>query len=386
MASEKLNLVAIGATGVGKSTFLNYLLGTSKYVTHRSRPSTGRGFFQANAEIRGFPVRLIDSWGLEAGKADEWLQYLENELLKRESQHDITKCFHAVCYIISAASNRIQDFDLSILRHLISKGYSVIVVLNKAAKVSHDVVDDLKHVIAVEFGDEISVVAADSVSETLRDGHRTERFGAEEFEGQILLRFWDTIKFRIPRIVGDKLTRVVEELWDEPVVENLAKRSKFDFHNCELVREQLVTEADSLKRKIRDQSVALRKAEVQRARRMYYALAECLSHGGDWELADDYTPLDVSYSAWVENPTFLPRAVDYFGFDSTKEQRQRLIRAAKKFSQELKTQINERLVQQIGTSIGSVRIDLEHLKNSKPPNIVVRFCRWLADWFERTDQ
>ena len=185
MSDQPLNLVVIGATGVGKSTFLNYLLDNDEFSTSDAVPTTAKGFWHKDTQIRGFPIHLIDSWGLEDGKLEEWQSYLNAELQRRGVGSNIEEWFHGVCYLIDATGNRIQNFDLDILGQLIDEDYSVVVVLTKAAKVGEETISSLKAVIATAFGDSVPVVAVNSKMETLRDGHVVQRFGIEEFEQRI---------------------------------------------------------------------------------------------------------------------------------------------------------------------------------------------------------
>jgi GTP-binding protein EngB required for normal cell division len=368
MGDQRLNLVVFGATGVGKSTFLNYLLDKEAFETSLSRPSTGYGFWGHDVHIRGFPVRLIDSWGLEAGKSDEWEKYLFAELTKRESSLEITDCFHAVCYVISATSNRVLDFDLEILRRLIIKGYSVIVVLTKAAKVEAKVIDEMTGSIRTELGDEVPVVAVNSKSETLMDGHLVGQFGVEEFERQIVLRFWETIRRKIPILIGEKLRLEVEEAWDKKMLDYIAKIDQWDLANTEKVKAHILQKANELTRGLVNKSVELRKSEVQKARNMYRALAECMDHTGSWELPTDNQPLDVRFEATVSDPSFFEKVAQVlsFGmFDPTTESRRKFREAAKAFSTAIKKEIEQKLVPQVRTSIGTIEIDVKRLPQRK---------------------
>lgn len=71
---KKYNILVIGKTGVGKSSFINYFLGQDVAETGTGKPVTKPGFYEFSFAMEGFPVILYDSWGLEADKYQEWTE------------------------------------------------------------------------------------------------------------------------------------------------------------------------------------------------------------------------------------------------------------------------------------------------------------------------
>jgi GTP-binding protein EngB required for normal cell division len=389
MADQNLNLVAIGATGVGKSSFLNYLLDKDAFETSLSKPSTGKGFWHREAKIRGFPVHLIDTWGLEAGNSDEWVKLLKDELAKRSETNDISQGFHAICYAISATSNRVQDFDLKIIGFLVDEGYSVIVVLTKAAKASDEVIEAMTQEITNQFGDQIPVVAVNSVEETIR-GHRFERFGSTEVEGYILLSFWQTIQQQMPRAIVRQLLKDVENRWDNVIFKKINGEcvdwtsSAWNLMDAEGCRQKMTDEAESLKRHIRDRSIELRKVEVNRARKMYRSLAECMEkQGTEWNLPANSQILDAKFEAYVSNPSFVAQVahiVTFTLYDPTVDIRRSLKNAAENFSKSIKEQINNDVLKQLVGRIGRISIDRSKLSERKLP-MKSRFAKGIKKLF-----
>ncbi len=257
--TERLNVVVIGACGVGKSSFLNYLLGRHQFAAGRATATTPAfGFFEHPATIRGFDVRLIDSWGLEAGRSTEWRDYLRNELQTRGVAQSIDRWFHGLCYLISAASNRVLAFDLDIIRDLMGDGYSIVVVLTKAGKVSTEDLDAMRSVLASELGDSIPVVAVNSVKETLHGGHVIEPFGLHEFEQELVLHFWETIRQRIPRRIGSLLVVYVKHEWDQNVVNDyLGGLGSLEYAHADRIVAELKRRAEILKNTLLAMSATL---------------------------------------------------------------------------------------------------------------------------------
>src|SRR6056297_796953 len=141
------NVVVVGKTGVGKSSFINYIYGEKLLKTGAGKPVTKRGFESITAKINDLPVRLFDSWGLEADKADEWMKLLELEIKKRNYNRNIEDWFHTVFYCISAGSGRIEEYDLKIIRKFLQEKYYVSVILTKADQCTHGELEELKRVL-----------------------------------------------------------------------------------------------------------------------------------------------------------------------------------------------------------------------------------------------
>ena len=81
--NARYNAVIIGQTGVGKSSLINYLYGEKIAETGVGKPVTTNGFHEYDFELNGLPVCLFDSWGLEVGKDEQWMDDLNKEFQKR---------------------------------------------------------------------------------------------------------------------------------------------------------------------------------------------------------------------------------------------------------------------------------------------------------------
>ena len=134
-----LNLLILGKTGVGKSSLLNALVGKEVEETRSaSKPVTKRGIFPHEAEIDGKKVIIHDSWGLEVGKDEEWEKIINNALKEKGIDKDIKDWFHSVTYCIQAGGDRIEDFDLKIIKKFLDDKYNVIVALTKADQINEE--------------------------------------------------------------------------------------------------------------------------------------------------------------------------------------------------------------------------------------------------------
>ena len=110
-------IMLIGSTGCGKSSLINNILGTevaevsyTDSITRDFKIYTGKDF--------NVPLNLIDSRGYELkDKVDDYFQNLEKEI-KKFNKNGIN--VDLIWYCISLGKKRIEDFDIKLLKKIIS--------------------------------------------------------------------------------------------------------------------------------------------------------------------------------------------------------------------------------------------------------------------------
>lgn len=206
MHQRGLNVAILGQTGVGKSTLVNYIFDETKRETGTGRPVTTKGFYKENKTINDVPITLIDSWGIEQGKDEEWLQLFNQFLHEHGIDHPVEEWLHVAIYCINAASSRIQDFDLQVINRLLEQKIEVVVVLTKAALSSAEEIDKLTAVIQTEAKKNVKVVPVNSKAETLFSGVPIETQGKEAIVQAIRNNYLEMLRLRLP----DRIMRLLE--------------------------------------------------------------------------------------------------------------------------------------------------------------------------------
>lgn len=124
---NRVNIVVMGKTGVGKSTLINNLFREKLAQTGAGMPVT-----QHLQKITqdGVPLTLYDSKGLELSER------VQTEIVSEifsfiDQQQNSDEAIHLVYYAIHAQSNRIEDNEIEIIKRLAEK-VPVIIVLTQS--------------------------------------------------------------------------------------------------------------------------------------------------------------------------------------------------------------------------------------------------------------
>lgn len=202
MDEKQLNIIIAGKSGVGKSSFLNYLIGAYKFETGNGEPVT-QDYFQKESYTTSNKItyNLYDTKGLEPGECQKSKQIIIDEIEKRDKESSMYQWIHSVYYCIAATSHRaVEPFEINFIKDLKEK-CSVVVLLTKADKVSAEELSQMKQALYREFTDEIQIIPVCSVPERTRRGTSTQ-FGRDEVLRASFLGLWDKLALTLP----EKLT------------------------------------------------------------------------------------------------------------------------------------------------------------------------------------
>jgi GTP-binding protein EngB required for normal cell division len=133
MKQPEINTMILGQTGTGKSSLINYLYGADVVRTGAGKPVQTRGDFTKisvqspfNPDVK---INIFDSWGLESDKAEDWEAVIDAKLNAKLSFDEMV---YAIVYCSSYANDGVLEFEIKMLKKLLSKQYKVTIALTKA--------------------------------------------------------------------------------------------------------------------------------------------------------------------------------------------------------------------------------------------------------------
>ena len=126
---QPCNILVCGKSGAGKSTLINAVFGRDVTKIGVGRPITEKAAWRAT---EGFPVRLMDTRGLEPGDYEASRRALDAAIQRARGSDDPERQLHLVWHCIDEGSRRIENAEIDLARMLERHKVSVICVLTKA--------------------------------------------------------------------------------------------------------------------------------------------------------------------------------------------------------------------------------------------------------------
>ena len=124
-APDTIRLAIVGRPNVGKSTFVNALLGEDRMLTGPEAGIT-RDAIESQWEFEGQPFKLFDTAGLRRrSRVSQRLEHLSGEDTRRAIQ------FAHVVVLMVDASTMLEKQDLTIARMVVEEGRALVIAANK---------------------------------------------------------------------------------------------------------------------------------------------------------------------------------------------------------------------------------------------------------------
>lgn len=204
------NVLIIGKSGAGKSSLLNYLFDQKIQETGVGAPVTEKGIFPNEYYLdENTVINVYDTWGLEADKADEWKELVENEIRTHEAGA-LKDWFHTVIYCINANSDRIEDFEIEFISTLLHDGNNLVVVLTHCdLGKTRNTIEGIKEALRKEGVGEENIIEVSNEEKKLIGGRKTERFGREEVWEKIKKSLWNKIVEKYPKKLHNDAVRIL---------------------------------------------------------------------------------------------------------------------------------------------------------------------------------
>lgn len=231
------NILLIGKTGAGKSSFANYLFDVDIFEASFGSPVTNwENNFQSHSIIDSSEIKIniFDSVGIEDDNQKVWKEQLLRFLDEKQNLDDANKIIHTLFYVINTAGARIETNELSILKDIESKfNLSVAVILTNCDRASKNEIEKLENIVK---DNGIKSVQVSSVCQKSRVGE-AKKFGREKALEVILSASYDKVGRDIVASIVETLQELLECKKNE--ITEKVKKSKISIFKINQVESEI---------------------------------------------------------------------------------------------------------------------------------------------------
>lgn len=204
MAENIIRILLLGKSGVGKSSFINYLFDEDVAKVADGLPCTQGLNKYSLKQWENCIIEIYDSKGLEVLDADNYRKDILNELKERNGG-DISDWFHTIFYCISA-KKKVEDYEFRLIEDMRDASrHHIHIIETNCDGIEKDRLSERENILKEKLGQQTKIYRIVSVNMKKRNGDIVSQSGKEDVLDNIFRMFWYDISDYISNDVSKTL-------------------------------------------------------------------------------------------------------------------------------------------------------------------------------------
>lgn len=200
--NKSAKILVLGKTGVGKSSFINYFLGTNKAEVGKGKPITEGYCIEYEYNNGKFPIKIYDNQGFEAAIADKQKDKIIDFVAKQNNSKDVFNWFHTIFYCTSA-HHRFEEFEVNFIIELSKKiSQNIHIIMTTCDGIDPIVLDEKERNIRKKLEileNKCQIFRVVSITKKKRDGSIVKPYGREAISASVFRLLWEDISSKVSK-------------------------------------------------------------------------------------------------------------------------------------------------------------------------------------------
>lgn len=197
MKEKYANIILLGRTGVGKSSFINYIIGKEICKTGNGKPVTQTYNEYIYENVDGLPLRIYDTKGIEVLELENQCSELKGYISKRCKDKDIFNWIHSIFYCINLKRGRLEPEEIRFIHELRNEiSQTVHIIITNCPKEENGDLVSMKKYLVETLGEDIKICCVNSVETKNRKGV-IPAFGRKQVLDELFIMLWSDISQHI---------------------------------------------------------------------------------------------------------------------------------------------------------------------------------------------
>jgi len=195
--SNICNILLIGETGAGKSSFGNYLLGLGKDVFKKGNGAPVTKFnqqFQSYTfDYGNIKMNVLDTMGFEQSNSSRLIESIEKLIIEsKDNKNDTSKIIHGIFFVINGSNERVENFEMSLIDRLRKIWSPLQIIVSHIDIINQEKFAIIKNEILSKYKT-VSVHGVCAVESEKRDGTKSKMIGKEEVLTRFIVNSYDYV-------------------------------------------------------------------------------------------------------------------------------------------------------------------------------------------------